>query len=64
MPLESFHLIDKKLRHKEILAQGHKTVIIVSLNACDKCYCDFSQFADRKTKGVSDIPVLTQAHTV
>lgn len=38
MPLESFHPIDKKLRHEEILAQGHKTVIIVSVNACDKCY--------------------------
>lgn len=64
MLLESFHLTDKTLRHEEILAQEPKTVIIVSLNACDKRYCDFSQFADRKTKGASDIPVLTQVHMV
>ena len=54
----------RKLRRKETLAQEHKTGIIVILNACDKWYCDFSQFADRKTEGVSDIQVLPQVHTV
>lgn len=51
MPLESFRLTDERLRHQEILAQGRKTVITVSLNACDSVIVIFLSLQTGKRRG-------------